>query len=47
MLTRSIYNRSRIDNFDYHDFTQSDIKSARSSDRTTDTGLLECVSRTG
>ena len=47
MLTTYVYNRSRIDNFDYHDFTQSDIKSARSSDRTTDTGLLECVSRTG
>jgi len=25
MLTTSIYNRSRIDNFDCHDFTQSDI----------------------
>ena len=27
MLTTSIYNRSRIVNFDCHDFTQSDIKS--------------------
>jgi hypothetical protein len=27
MLTTYVYNRSRIDNFDYHDFTQSGIKS--------------------